>query len=65
MIKGAFGNPGALRHRLDAGGAIAFSEEELGGDVEDALAQKCCRLTRRTAAAARWSRRRLAAAQRP
>jgi hypothetical protein len=54
-----------LRHRLDAGGAIAFGEEQLGGDIEDALTEKCRRLTRRAAAAAGRSRRRLAAAQRP
>jgi hypothetical protein len=40
MIKGAFGNPRALRHGLDAGGAIAFGQEQLGGDVEDALSEK-------------------------
>jgi hypothetical protein len=54
-----------LRHRLDAGGAIAFGEEQLGRDVENAFAEKCRRLARRAAAAAGRSRRRLAAAQRP
>jgi len=55
-----------LRHRLDAGGAIAFGEEQLGGDVEDALTEKCGRLARRTAApSGRNRRRRVPAAQRP
>jgi hypothetical protein len=55
-----------LRHRLDAGGAIPFGEEQFGGDVEDALTEECRRLARRAAAAAQRSRRRgAAAAQRP
>jgi len=43
VIEGAFGDPSALRHRLDAGGAIAFGEEQFGGGVEDALTEKCGR----------------------
>jgi hypothetical protein len=63
VIKGAFGNPPLLRDRLDAGDAIAFGQEQLRGDVEDAFAEKCRRLARRPTAAAR---RRLAfASQRP
>jgi len=55
-----------LRHRLDAGGAIAFGEEQLGGDVEDALTEKCRRFARWAPAAAWRGRRRLvSAAQRP
>jgi hypothetical protein len=65
VIKGALGNPGAPSHRLDACSAIAFGEEQLGGYVEDALAEECRRLARRAAAAAGRVRRRLAAAQRP
>jgi hypothetical protein len=65
VIKVAVGDPRALRHRLDASGAVAFGEEQLGGDIEDALTEERCRRARRAAAAAWRSRRRLAAAQRP
>jgi hypothetical protein len=64
VIKGALGNSSAARYRLDAGGAIAFGEKQLGGDVENALTEKGGRLTRRAAAAPARSRRRPLAAQR-
>jgi hypothetical protein len=64
VIKGAFGNPRPLRHRLDAGGTIAFGQEQLRGDVEDAFAEKRRRIARRATAAA-WRRRLAFASQRP
>jgi hypothetical protein len=66
VIKGALGDPRVLGYRLDAGGAIAFGEEQLGGDVEDALTEERRRLARWAPAAAWRGRRRLvSAAQRP
>ena len=40
MIKRSFGNTGALRDSLDAGGAIAFGQEEAGRDIKDAIPEQ-------------------------
>ena len=53
VIKGELGDPRALLYRLDAGGAVAFGEEQISCSIEDAISEQSCLLAR-GAAAAPW-----------
>jgi hypothetical protein len=53
VIERALGNSGALRDCLDAGGAVAFGEEQISCSIEDAISEQSCLLAR-GAAAAPW-----------